>query len=412
MSSPKFVIFALGCKVNQYDAAVLKRSLLAQGLKLSEKEPDLVIINTCSVTKTAISKDKQMVKKMRIKFPQAKLVVMGCWPQTDDQANLANPDILFWGVGDDEGLIKKIVALFPDWNNKVIKKKTDEDILVPSGKSRYFLKVGDGCNQFCSYCLIPYARGPIVSRPLEELVQEASAATTAGYGEIILSGIHLGRYGQDLKGQSLIKLLKKLLAIPGLGRLRLSSIEINEVDDELIKLMAENNKICRHLHISLQSGCDKILKAMKRPYTTEYYKGQIDKLRTVMPEIAISTDIIVGFPGENGEDFADTCRFAEEIAFSKIHVFSFSAHEKTAAYQLPDKVPFQKIKQRSQILREISEQLEVKYREKVLRDLKGRKIKVIVERVRGAKNKGKTEFYFDVEINSPGKIGSLIEVKL
>lgn len=412
MSRLKFVIFALGCKVNQYDAAVLKKSLLAQGLELSDKEPDLVIINTCSVTKTAISKDKQMVKKLRAKFPRAKLVVMGCWPQTDNQANLENPDILFWGVGDDEGLIKKIVGLFPDWDNKNLKKETAGDILVPSGKSRYFLKVGDGCNQFCSYCLIPYARGPIVSRPLKELIQEASAAVAAGYGEIVLSGIHLGRYGQDLKGESLIKLLRELLIIPGLGRLRLSSIEINEVDDDLIKLMAENNKICRHLHISLQSGCDKILKAMKRPYTAEYYRNQVDKLRTVMPEIAISTDIIVGFPGENGEDFADTCRFAEEIAFSKIHVFSFSAHEKTVAYGLPDKVPFQKIKQRSQILRQISEQLETKYREKVLNDLKGQKIKVIIERVRGAKNKGKTEFYFDIEINSPGKIGSLIEVEL
>ena len=412
MSRPKFVIFALGCKVNQYDAAVLKRSLLTKGLELSDKQPDLVIINTCSVTKTAISKDKQMIKKLRLKFPQAKLVVIGCWPQTDDQASLENPDILFWGVGHDDELIKKIISLFPNWNIKTLSEETKENLLVPSEKSRYFLKVGDGCNQFCSYCLIPYARGPIVSRPLEELIEEASAAVAAGYGEIILSGIHLGRYGQDLKGPSLIKLLKRLLAISGLGRLRLSSIEINEVDDELIKLMAENNKICRHLHISLQSGSDKILKAMKRPYTAEYYKGQIDKLRAVMPEIAISTDIIVGFPGENGEDFADTCRFAEEIAFSKIHVFSFSAHEQTAAYQLPDKVPFQKIKQRSKILREISEQLETRYRDKVLGDLKGQKIKVIVERVRGAKNKGKTEFYFDIEIDSKGKIGSLVEVEL
>lgn len=410
MSRPKFLILALGCKVSQYDAAVLKRSLLTKGFELSEKDPDLVIINTCSVTKTAIAKDKQMVKKLRAKFPQAKSVIMGCWPQTHDHLDSEIKDVLFWGVGDNDGLVVEIKKMFPDSKNNEVQEM---GLLVPENRSRYFLKVGDGCNQFCSYCLIPYARGPIVSRPAADLVAEAREAVAAGYGEIILSGIHLGRYGQDLKNkESLISLLKELLAIPGIGRLRLSSIEINEVTDELIDLMKNTDHICQHLHISLQSGCDKILKLMKRPYTTEYFKERIAKLREAMPSIAISTDIIIGFPGENGENFVDTCRFAEEIGFSKIHVFSFSAHEKTAAYNLPDRVPYEKIKQRSKILRDISEVLEKKYEAEVLSKLKGKKIKVIIERVRGAANKGKTEFYFDIPISVKGKIGSLVEIEI
>lgn len=410
MSRPKFTISALGCKVSQYDAAVLKRSLIAKGFEISDKNPDLAIVNTCSVTKNAITKDKQVIKRLKAKFPAAKMVVMGCWPQTHDNLEAEVDDVLFWGVGNNTGLVEKIEDIFPGLEATQV---FEEGLLVPSDKSRYFLKVGDGCNQFCSYCLIPYARGPIVSRPVSDLVSEVSAATSAGYGEIVLSGIHLGRYGQDLENkESLISLLKAFLAIPNLGRLRLSSIEINEVDDDLIALMQSTDKICQHLHISLQSGCDKILNLMKRPYNTEYFRNRVIKLKAAMPNIAISTDVIIGFPGENGEDFVDTCRFVEEIDFSKVHVFSFSAHEKTVAYNLPDKVPYDKIKQRSKILRDISKNLEDKYQEKILNNLKGKTIKVIVERTRGVDKKGKTEYYFDVPIDVKGKIGSLIETKI
>lgn len=405
---PKFSISALGCKVSQYDAAVLKRSLLGLGFILDDKNPDLIIINTCAVTKSAISKDREMIKKMHNRFKAAKLVIMGCWPQTHDDINLNLENVILWGVGDNDGLVLEIKKLFKDEEMLGV---FEQGLIVPLDRSRYFLKVGDGCNQFCSYCLIPYARGRIKSRNLEELILEAEAATKAGYGEIILSGIHLGRYGQDLeKKESLVSLLQKLIAIPNLGRLRLSSIEINEVDDELISLMASTDKICQHLHISLQSGCDKILKLMKRPYTTDYFRERIKKLRAVMPEIAISTDVIVGFPGENGEDFADTGRFVEEMAFSKVHVFSFSAHEKTVAFSLPEKVSYEKIKQRSKILREISKQLEFSYEQKMLKQLKGRKIKVIIERVRGGDIKGKTEFHFDIPIKEKGAIGSIVEI--
>lgn len=405
MSRPTFLIIALGCKVSQYDAAVLKRSLLSSGFILASKNPDLVIVNTCSVTKNAITKDRHTIKKMQASFPKAKLVVMGCWPQTDDQIEIN--DVLLWGVGKLDLLQEKILELFPKIKNQPVVLETG--LIVPSDKSRYFLKVGDGCNQFCSYCIIPYARGPIVSRELAELKNEVTAAISAGYQEIVLSGIHLGRYGQDLKNKSsLVSLIKELLTISGLGRIRLSSIEINEVDDELIDLIKNNEKICQHLHISLQSGSDKILKLMKRPYNTAYFEERVTKLRAAMPNIAISTDIIVGFPGESGEDFADTCRFAENIAFSKIHVFAFSAHEKTPAYNLPDRVAYDKIKQRSKILREISAHLEKNYQAKTLKALSGSKIKVLLEK----KGAAKTEFYFDVPFEKKAKVGTLQEIDI
>jgi threonylcarbamoyladenosine tRNA methylthiotransferase MtaB len=269
---------------------------------------------------------------------------------------------------------------------------------VPFDRSRYFLKVGDGCNQFCTYCVIPYARGRITSRKSEDLVAEAVAATEAGYGEIVLSGIHLGRYGQDLKGgESLVGLLKKLITIKGLGRLRLSSIEINEVDDNLIMLMKSEPQICRHLHISLQSGSDKILKAMNRPYDTAYFSERLEKLRAALPEIAISTDIIVGFPGETEIDFSKTLAFAARMRFSKIHVFPFSAHEQTKAFNLPNKVSTIEKKNRAAQLRQLSDELTSIYYKEMIKKLQGQGVLVVAEPNPNGLE-GKTEFYFNVPL--------------
>jgi threonylcarbamoyladenosine tRNA methylthiotransferase MtaB len=398
-TAPHFLIKALGCKISQYDAAALKRALLARGF-IYGGEPELIIINTCAVTKSAITKDRQTVRQWSRSFPAAKLVVMGCWPQTyDDAAKSLNlPNILFWGVGQTRELVNELENIFAD---RILKAADvlEEGLLVPLARARYFLKVGDGCNQFCSYCIIPYARGPIKSRSLAELKMEVSAATAAGYGEIILSGIHLGRYGQDFKtGESLVSLLKNFLEVENLGRLRLSSIEINEVDEELMALIKDNPRLCRHLHISLQSGSDKILKAMRRPYTTAYFKNRIETLRNLLPEIAITTDIIVGFPGETEADFQETLNFAKEINFSKIHVFSFSAHEKTPAFFLPDQVRPEVIKDRSERLRALSDLLEKDYETKIRQLYAGRKLAVIIENVKDGLLKGKSEFHVDFKI--------------
>lgn len=395
MKTLNFYSIALGCKVNQYDLALLKKEFLSRGWRYDKNKPDLVIINTCAVTKKAITKDRQVYHKLKNLYPQARFLIMGCWPQVSTDLEKEAADLILWGVGDNDGLLKKLALTFPSLSDLPV---SESGLLVPSDRSRYFLKVGDGCNQFCTYCIIPYARGRITSRKSEDLVAEVTAAVAAGYGEIVLSGIHLGRYGQDLKeGESLVSLLKKLLVIKGLGRLRLSSIEINEVDDNLIMLMKSEPQICRHLHISLQSGSDKILKAMNRPYDTAYFSGRVEKLRSALPEIAISTDIIVGFPGETEIDFSKTLAFAARMRFSKIHVFPFSAHEQTKAFNLPNKVSTIEKKNRAAQLRQLSDELTSIYYKEMIKKLQGQGVLVVAERNPNGLE-GKTEFYFNVPL--------------
>ena len=395
MKTLNFYSIALGCKVNQYDLALLKKEFLSRGWRYDKNKPDLVIINTCAVTKKAITKDRQVYHKLKNLYPQARFLIMGCWPQVSTDLEKEAADLILWGVGDNDGLLKKLALTFPSLSDLPV---SESGLLVPSDRSRYFLKVGDGCNQFCTYCIIPYARGRITSRKSEDLVAEVTAAVAAGYGEIVLSGIHLGRYGEDLKeGESLVTLLKKLLVIKGLGRLRLSSIEINEVDDNLIMLMKSEPQICRHLHISLQSGSDKILKAMNRPYDTAYFSERLEKLRAALPEIAISTDIIVGFPGETEIDFSKTLAFAARMRFSKIHVFPFSAHEQTKAFNLPNKVSTIEKKNRAAQLRQLSDELTSIYYKEMIKKLQGQGVLVVAEPNPNGLE-GKTEFYFNVPL--------------
>jgi len=399
---PGFLIYSLGCKVNQYDSSFLRHKLENIGFKYSLKKPELVIINTCSVTKSAISKDRQLFNRLNKKFPKAKFVIMGCWPETDKEANksesfINKKDIYFWGVGKHNLLIDEIITLFPD--SKFNLKNRDNSKVVSTDRSRYFLKIGDGCNQFCSYCIIPYARGRLKSRSSREIIKEANEAINKGYKEIILTGIHLGQYGEDKEGKelNLAKLLQELLKIDDKTRYRLSSIEVNEVSDELIKLMKSEKQICPHLHISLQSGSNKILKLMNRPYTKEEFIERVEKLRKNIPDIAISTDIIVGFPGETIKDFQESYEFAKKIKFSKVHVFSYSPHEKTASYKFPNKVSILEIKERSKKLRELSEELEKKYQEKILKKYKDKKLEVIVEK-KGKIIKGMTKYSFSIDL--------------
>ena len=418
---PSFFIKSLGCKVNQYDGAVLKRLLKAtnwqefdfdkaskSNLANNKKQPTVVIVNTCSVTKKAITKDRQLINEYKRLFPDSSLVIMGCWPQTDkkisgifknksDKIQENNKQIIFWGVGHLEMLVENLSNLF---GGQIANTKTD--LLAPTDRSRYFLKVGDGCNQFCSYCLIPFARGPLTSRLSHIIITEAKLAIQAGYREIVLSGIHLGCYGQDLKQKNKTKinltyLIKQLLKLENLGRLRLSSIEINEIDDELIKLLKDNKKLCRHLHVSLQSGSNKILKLMKRPYQISTFKNKIKNIKKYIPEVAISTDIIVGFPQETEVDFKSSCSLAKELGFSKIHVFPFSAHEQTSAFKLPNHVSPIIIKKRAVKLRQLSLKLEKDYQNKIKLSYQNKPLYLIKEQSnRHDFWRVKTEFGFDL----------------
>ena len=416
-----FKIYTLGCKANQYDSGDLKRKLTAAGFEPAEKNADVAIVNTCAVTKTAMRKDRQMVARARRENPKAKIILTGCWPKVyRKEAEKAGADLV-WTGGKAEKFVDQIFnyqfSIFNKFKNlkskvenfKVVSNRCNGLQNKKKKKSRYFIKIQDGCEQYCSYCIIPYARGKLKSRSAEEVVEEVKAAVEAGYREIILTGIHLGLYGREIKNlkskikNNLVELLKQLMKIKDLGRIRLSSIEVTEVNDDLIKLMAlrqaqgrraREGKICKHFHVPLQAGCDKILKRMNRPYDTKYFKEKIRKIRKLMPDVAITTDVIVGFPSETKKDFKETCGFIKKMRFSKLHVFPFSAHERTAAAKMDGKIGEKEIKRRAAGLRGLGERMESDYKKK----FKGKKLEVVVERKIGERKfVGKTEYYFDIQ---------------
>lgn len=396
----RYKIYGLGCKVNQYDAGYLGKQLELLGFLPAKDQADLAIINTCTVTQAAIIKDLKTVEKARQENPQAKIAITGCLPVNyRDQALAAGVDYVA-SVKESAELLKQIALDFglgaPGGCGTIV---TDQ-----AGHSRYFLKVQDGCQQFCAYCIIPYNRGKLSSRPSAEVLKEVAAVTGQGYAEIVLCGIHLGLYGIDSKEGAasapeyfLVDLLKDSFKDEKLKKVRLSSIEITEVNDDLIGLMQAERKFARHLHISLQSGCDKILKLMNRPYDTAYFMERVAKLRSAVPEVAITTDVIVGFPGETEADFQETLEFVKQAGFSKVHVFPFSAHEKTPAYGFPDQVEEGMRKQRASALQRLSDELEQSYN----RQFVGQTIEAIIDgRSQGGTYRAKSEYYFDIIFDS------------
>lgn len=405
-----FGIFTLGCKVNQYDAGDLANALRAAGWQTTER-PAVAIINTCAVTKGAIAKNKKMIARVKAESPDAKIVVVGCWPRVAEiKAAIDGVDLV---------LTSKDMTANAAAINELIGQSAQlnicADSLKPIDHARYFLKIQDGCRQFCSYCIIPYTRGELSSRPYLEVLAEAAAAARRGYEEIVLCGIHLGLYGADIRtgeAVNLVDLLKALIEIPDLKRIRLSSIEITEVSDELIVLLGAESKLCPHLHISLQSGCDKILKLMKRPYTADFFLKRLTSLRRVVPDIAITTDVIVGFPGESDEDFAATRQFVRQAAFSRLHVFPFSAHELTPAFRMPNRSSPRVIRDRAVNLRAVSKILAADFRKKFV----GREVWGIVIGQKNGLWLIKTDYYFDCLLlpgqlpDSQFKIGHLVKI--
>ena len=414
MKEIKFKIYTLGCKVNQYDSRLLETLLKQAGLKSAEKDCDLVIINTCSVTQSAARKSKRVVSKARKENPGAKMVIMGCVVEVKREEMEKLGADLIWGTGGTKKLVAEILKLF-----RLKRKITSAGSLVSEDRARYFLKVQDGCEQFCAYCIIPYTRGKLKSRPRREILKEVKNATEAGYSEVILSGIHLGLYGAEQKDKyGLTEFLEEIIQIQGLGRVRLSSIEVTEIPTKLIKLIKKSPGICNHLHISLQSGSDKILEAMNRPYSTKYFQDKIREIRKEIPEIALSTDVIVGFPGESKTDFKTTYNFIENLKFSRLHVFPFSAHPETPAFNLEGKISPEEKKRRADELRRLGKELEKEYRHK----FRSKELEVVIENQRDGKFMGKTQYFFDILFNKKDisdvtcprddrLIGKLVKVK-
>lgn len=368
-------LVTLGCKVNQYETQYLKETLEVNGYveAAQGQAPDLCVVNTCTVTHEGDAKSRQAVRRLHKDHPHAAIVVTGCYAARDPQAVARLPGVVKV-VGDKERLIDEL---------------SDFGVTVrPAGIARFddhqraFVKVQDGCLLRCSYCIIPSVRPVVRSRPPEEICEEVERLSAGGHQEIVLTGIHLGHYGLDRgldrprsEWVRLPQLLDRLASMPGDFRVRLSSLEAAEARDELVGVMATRPRICPHLHLCLQSGSDRVLRRMKRRYTRAGFLERVRRIRAALDEPALTTDVIVGFPGETDADFEDTCSAVREAGFCKVHVFSYSPRACTPAAELPDDVPPPVKAARRRRLLEIERELADAY----LHRLVGRQLDVLVE---------------------------------
>lgn len=347
----KIAFYTLGCKVNQADTASMEEIFRQAGYKVVpfNEAADVYLINTCVVTNNGQRRSRQIINRAVRHNPLSLTVVTGCYPQTspEEVKAIEGVDVI---IGNQErGRIVELVELALNEKRTEIldnvQKMTVDTKFEELGagtetdKTRAFLKIQEGCNQYCTYCIIPYARGPLRSRSLDNIKEEVAKLVAAGYKEVVLIGIHLGCYGKEQGGAvTLYDAVQAALSVDGLKRLRLGSLESVEVDPRIVELMARDKRLCRHLHLPLQSGCDKILKAMHRPYDTARYAELLRNIKEQLPDIAITTDVIVGFPGETEEDFAETMRFAESCGFAKMHIFPFSKRKGTPAEKMPNQI--------------------------------------------------------------------------
>lgn len=420
----KIAFYTLGCKVNQADTASMENLFLRSGHQLVsfDGEADVYIINTCVVTNTGQRKSRQTIHRAIRKNPNALIVVTGCYPQTaaEEVKAIAGVDMII-GNQDRAQIVQLVEERLAhrqtdtlDAVHKLTASTAFEEMAAGdiTDKTRAFLKIQEGCNQFCTYCIIPYARGPLRSRSLESIRTETQRLISAGFKEIVLIGIHLGCYGKENPdGPTLYDAVKTVLDVPGVQRLRLGSLESVEVEPRLLTLMQEDARFCRHLHLPLQSGCDKTLQAMHRPYTTAKFKTLLADIKTKVPDIAITTDVIVGFPGETGADFETTCKFAESCGFSKMHIFPFSARKGTPAEKFAGAVTEAVKKERADILERIDETMHKAF----LQAMVGQTAEVLFEQPAGEDYfEGLTGNYQRVFVKSGGRNlgGEILPVKI
>lgn len=420
----KIAFYTLGCKVNQADTASMENLFLRSRHQLVsfDGEADVYIINTCVVTNTGQRKSRQTIHRAIRKNPNALIVVTGCYPQTaaEEVKAIAGVDMII-GNQDRAQIVQLVEERLAhrqtdtlDAVHKLTASTAFEEMAAGdiTDKTRAFLKIQEGCNQFCTYCIIPYARGPLRSRSLESIRTETQRLISAGFKEIVLIGIHLGCYGKENPdGPTLYDAVKTVLAVPGVQRLRLGSLESVEVEPRLLTLMQEDARFCRHLHLPLQSGCDKTLQAMHRPYTTAKFKTLLADIKTKVPDIAITTDVIVGFPGETEADFETTCKFAESCGFSKMHIFPFSARKGTPAEKFAGAVTEAVKKERADILGKIDETMHKAF----LQAMVGQNAEVLFEQPAGEDYfEGLTGNYQRVFVKSGGRNlgGKILPVKI
>ena len=397
----KAAVMSLGCKVNTYESEYVINKLKDAGYEICDfnDKCDVYIINTCTVTNTADVKSKKMIRNAIKKNKDACIVAMGCFVAANQDINIDGLDII---IGNKDK--SKIVDLIDEHMKKKeeIRHKYDyeltefEDMNITDfpGRTRAFVKIQDGCENYCSYCIIPFVRGKCRSKDMDKVIEEVTTLVNKGYQEVVLTGIHTGNYGRD-KTYEFADLLEELVKIKNLKRLRISSIEITELNNKVLNALNKYNIIVDHLHIPLQAGSDEILKAMNRKYDLEYYFNKIDEIRKIRPNISITTDVIVGFPGETEEMFNKTIETCKKIKFTKIHVFPFSLRSGTKAETLENHLSPEIKKSRARKLLEVSKNLELEYFNKFI----GQEVEVLIENYKDGYSYGHTSNFLYIKTN-------------
>lgn len=369
----KAAYYTLGCKVNQYDTQLMREQLENAGYQTVpfSQSADIYVVNTCTVTQISDKKSRQITARAKRLNPDSILVICGCFAQVAPQAaaSLKGADIII-GTSNRKDILAYIEQFLKDRKQIVDVDNCgtleQEEIHTFAEKTRAVLKIEDGCENFCSYCLIPFARGKIRSKPLEIIQKEASALAKNGYREIVLTGIHLGSYGKEHGTPCLEKAIKAVASVEGIERIRLGSLEPRIITPDFLKEIQDISALCPHFHLSLQSGCDKTLRAMNRHYSAEDYRQAVRLLRATFENCSVTTDIIVGFPGETQEDFEESLRFADEMKFAKIHIFPYSAREGTKAAKMPDQLTKSVKAERVKAMEEIEEKNRLDFWDKMI----------------------------------------------
>ena len=441
----KVKFITLGCKTNQYESNAMGEKFISKGYEITDDVADIYVINTCAVTNVAERKSRQMIRRAKDNNPNAIVVACGCYVQVSKEEAENMPEVdLVLGVNEKQNIVELVEEFIK--NKQEIVDVTD----VMQGEYQEFgtttytelnravIKVQDGCDRYCTYCIIPFARGRVRSREPEKVVKEISDIAKTGIKEVVLTGIHIASYGKDFTRDEavkyreqfgydnnfneyddkedlasgafrLIELLEQINKIDGIERIRIGSIEPKIVTDDFINRMAKLDKICDHMHLSLQSGSNKTLQRMNRRYTAEEFKEATDKLRKIYPEIALTTDVIVGFPGETDEEFEETYEFLKDIKFYKLHVFKYSPRKGTAAIKFPNQVDGNIKEERSKRLIELSDKYETEYNESYI----GKTVSVLFEEREGEYFKGHTTNYILVKVKTDKDLeNQILDVKI
>ena len=396
----KYKIYTLGCKVNEYESEVMKDLLENHGYQKSDN-PDICIVNTCTVTNQADSKSRKLIRSIKKNNPNAIIIAVGCMIQ-NKQDNLQDLDIDI-ALGNIEKYKNKKIEKFYDINEMEF-----EDMRLNNfDLTRAYIKIQDGCDNYCAYCIIPYVRGHVRCKNKDIVIEEAKTLVKNGHKEIVLTGIHTGNYHDG--DYDFADLLNDLTKVQGLERLRISSIEATEIDDRVLNVIKNNNILTNHMHIPLQAGSDEILKQMNRKYDTKYFKNKIKGIRKIRPNMSVTTDVIVGFPGETEELFNETVKTIKEIGFTKIHVFPYSKREGTKAAEMKDQIHGEIKKERVKILLKLSKELEQEYMKKYL----NKEIEFIPEVYKDGHLIGHTENYLLIKTKGNEELlGKTVKVKI